>query len=375
VTVDETVSTEGGSRLVAIAFVAGFLTASAMALAFFAFLGFRIGFKTIWEKTGVALTSVVFDMPGELVDELASMGGAVDNAGNPTNVRKHDTILVRPDEELEKVLRPAVSVDAYQIRAGDPVNLDPPVVYTRAGAEMSDALRAYLEKKTRVRYTYNIDEHGFRRTVPEVLAPKKILVVGDSAVFGVGVDDEDTIASGLQRLVGDSYRVVNAGVSGYNGNQIFKAARRLSERGDYEILVYVAHNNDFVHPRRNSYSENAHPVIADFESLKSRFPGGIVVALFTALEYNADDVLLSEGWSRKRIASLDLLRRDLPPMIRQAGFPFVDWTDIVAEVRKQEKTIFAPWSLYADHAHLSPRGTRLFAERIHAAFPEKPPGG
>jgi len=365
---------EGGSRLVGIAFLGGIFTASIIALAFFVFLGIQIGFVTIWERTGVALTSMVLDMPGKLVDELAAMDAAIDNAGNPTNAAEHDTIIVRPDDELGWVLRPGVSVDAYQIGAGDPVNLDPPVVYAEAGSQMSDALRTFLEQRTVVRTTFNVDADGFRRTVPEVDAEKKILMVGDSGLFGIGVDDEDTIASRLQRLLGDSYRVVNAGIVGYDGARAFNAARKLSEAEDYEVLVYVAHNNDFYEPHHISNPDVARRVIADFESLKGRFPGGVVVAFITALEYTADDVLRSQGWRRERIESLDRLRRELPVMTGQAGFPFVDWTDVVAETRTREKTIFAPWSLYADHAHLAPRGAQLFSERIHAALREKPSG-
>ena len=79
---------------------------------------------------------------------------------------------------------------------------------------------------------------------------------------------------------------------------------------------------------------------------------------------------ISHGWSRERIESVDRLRRALDAVCRQAGFPFVDWADSVALIRAQEKTIFAPWSLYVDHAHLAPRATRLFAERIRAALLE-----
>ncbi len=58
-------------------------------------------------------------------------------------------------------------------------------------------------------------------------------------------------------------------------------------------------------------------------------------------------------------------------MTERAGFSFVDWTDIVEEIRAQEKTIFAPWSLYVDHAHLAPRASRLLAGRIYDALPER----
>jgi hypothetical protein len=123
------------------------------------------------------------------------------------------------------------------------------------------------------------------------------------------------------------------------------------------VLVYVAHNNDFYAPRHMANPEKARRVLASFESLKDRFPGGIAVALITHLEYTGEDVLLSRGWRRERIEAVDRLRSAFPAMAEQAGFAFVDWADIVAEIRAREKTVFAPWSLYVDHAHLAPRGS------------------
>ncbi|MBW1845211.1 MAG: SGNH/GDSL hydrolase family protein [Deltaproteobacteria bacterium] len=368
----ETAHREGESRLVALAFIGGVLTASVIAFAFFVFLGSRIGFQTIWEKTGVSLTGAVLDIPDELIDELTAMNAVIGNAGNPTGAKKHDTIVSRPDDELGWVLRPNVSVDGFQLRARDPVNLDPPVLYLKSGSQMSAALRKYLDENARVFYTYNFDGDGHRRTIPEVDADKKILMVGDSGLFGVGVDDEDTVASNLQRLVGDSHRVVNAGVGGYGGEQAFAAARMLSDREDFDILIYVGHHNDFYEPSHIANPEKARKIIASFESLKNRFPGGIVVALLTYLEYTGADVLRAHGWQRDRIEAADRLRAEFPAISSEAGFPFVDWTDIAEEIREQERTIFSPWALYVDHAHLSVRGNRLFAERIHAAFSDEP---
>ncbi len=366
----DTTRGEAESRLVALAFVVGILTAGAIAFALLAFLASRIGFQTIWEKTGVALTGAVLEMPDELIDELTAMGAVIGNAGNPTGVKKHDTFVSRLDDELGWVLRPNVSVDGHQLRAKDSVNLDPPVLYLKSGSPMSDALRAYISENARVSYVYHIDAEGHRRTLPEVRAEKKILMVGDSGLFGVGVDDAGTIASQLQRLVADTHRVVNAGVGGYGGDQAFAVARMLSAREDFDILVFVAHHNDFYEPSHISNPEKAGRIIADFESLKDRFPGGIVVALLTYLEYTSADVLRAHGWRRNRIEAADRLRAELPAISAAAGLSFVDWTDVVEEVRERERTIFSPWALYVDHAHLSERGNRLFAERIHAAFPE-----
>jgi len=360
----------GGERTTAIAFLGGLFTAGFIAFAFLLFLGFRLGFSELWEEAGLIFTGTVLDMPSSLVEELTALDAVIDNAGNPTGAREHDTMLVRTDAELGYVLRPGISVDAYQVRSTEAVNLDPPVVYIRTGSKLSPELAHYLAEYTRVRYRYTIDADGFRRTLPDVAAERKILMVGDSGLFGVGVDDGATIASNLQRLVGDSARVVNAGVAGYDGDGAFRAARKLSGQEDYALLVYVAHNNDFYEPRHISNPEKARAVLARFETLRERFPEGIVVGLITFLEHTSEDVLLSQGWRRRaRIEAAEELRREFPSLTRAAGFPFVNWSDIVDEVRQRERTIFAPWSLYVDHAHLSPRATRLFAERIHTLFP------
>ncbi len=361
---------QAASRLIGLAFVGGVLTAGVIAFAFFVFLGIAIGFQTIWEKTGISLTGAVLDMPDDLIDELAAMNAVIGNAGNPTGAKKHDTIVSRPDAELGWVLRPNVSVDGYQLRARDSVNVDPPVLYVKSGSPMSDALRKYLEENARVTYAYHFDADAHRRTLPAVKSDRKILMVGDSGLFGVGVNDDETIASNLQRLVGNAFQVVNAGVGGYDGDQAFSVARMLSDREQFEILVYVAHHNDFYEPSHISNAEKARRVVEKFASLEDRFPGGIVVALLTYLEYTSADVLRAHGWERDRIEAADRLRVELPKITAATGLPFVDWTDIAESVREQDRTIFAPWALYVDHAHLSARGNRLFAEHIYTAFPD-----
>ena len=42
-------------------------------------------------------------------------------------------------------------------------------------------------------------------TVPYVKSDRQILLIGDSVAFGVGVDDEHTVASYLQKLTGGQF--------------------------------------------------------------------------------------------------------------------------------------------------------------------------
>lgn len=45
---------------------------------------------------------------------------------------------------------------------------------------------------------------------------KRVAIMGDSTVFGWGVDDGQTVADGVQQGLGDAYEVLNAGQPGYS---------------------------------------------------------------------------------------------------------------------------------------------------------------
>ena len=74
----------------------------------------------------------------------------------------------------------------------------------------------------------NIDENGFRSNgkINKINNEERIIVfVGDSFVFGDGVNDNETIPSFYQKLKED--KIVNAGVSGYGIDQIYLTAVNL----------------------------------------------------------------------------------------------------------------------------------------------------
>ena len=84
---------------------------------------------------------------------------------------------------------------------------------------LSDNLVNYLNNQTLLNYQYSTNKNGFRTTLPKINAKKKILVIGDSVTFGVGVDDTNTVVSKLQQIFGNSIQFINAGVGAYNGLQ------------------------------------------------------------------------------------------------------------------------------------------------------------
>ncbi len=74
--------------------------------------------------------------------------------------------------------------------------------------------------------------------------PRRILVLGDSFAFGVGVDDDHTLAAQLGLLLGPAWEVLNGGVSGYSTDQELLWFERLESLRP-EIVVLVVCDNDF----------------------------------------------------------------------------------------------------------------------------------
>lgn len=68
--------------------------------------------------------------------------------------------------------------------------------------------------------TTNAD--GLRTTLPRARTPgvPRVAVMGDSTVFGWGVDDGGTVADGLARGLGDGTEVLNGGQPGYSTAQV-----------------------------------------------------------------------------------------------------------------------------------------------------------
>src|SRR5262249_26701328 len=77
----------------------------------------------------------------------------------------------------------------------------------------------------------------------------RVLVLGDSFVFGVGVDEEHVFTTRLSELLAASprgpYEVVNMGVSGYSTDQEYLLFRELGKTLGPDIVLLVVTDNDF----------------------------------------------------------------------------------------------------------------------------------
>ncbi len=104
---------------------------------------------------------------------------------------------------------------------------------------------------------YHIDVDGFRIQSRPSSPVKRVLILGDSFVFGVGVNDEETMAAHLQMKT-DAFSFYNAGTSGYSQDQMFLAYEELCPRLPFDVVVVAVYlGNDiqdlpFLYPQQSS---------------------------------------------------------------------------------------------------------------------------
>ncbi len=382
---DET-RTDGGARRAeapagaspCAGFLVGVATTLALILLFGLFLTLRVGSERILSRIRDTLlaatgpkTARLLDLPSDVRSELARVGAVIENAGHPTRPPggdAHDTILVEPDARLGWALRPSVDVEATVLRARNPYNWDPPVLALSSGTALTPSVAHYLRESSRLAYRYRTGSDRRRVTLPRVGAAREILVVGDSVAFGVGVDDDSTVASLLQAELGTSVRVVNAGVGGYTGPQVLAAVETLAEEREFEALVYLSSQNDFMEDPARSYSEVADEVLSGMGRVRERFSGRVIALIVSYLQLPMSDLLLAEGWTRDELLRSRELYAALPAFAARYGIEYVDWLAVARDETRTEGSLFAPLALYFDHGHLSRRGSLRVSRAISDAL-------
>ena len=81
---------------------------------------------------------------------------------------------------------------------------------------------------------------------PEPTAKKnKVLIVGDSSVFGDGVSDRNTMSSQLERILGTEYSVQNGGTPGFTCLQSQILYNRIVKHYQPDILIVYNFHSDY----------------------------------------------------------------------------------------------------------------------------------
>lgn len=304
-------------------------------------------------------------IPEQILDELVKVEAVIDNSNNPTGAKKNDTIVVTPDPDLGYVLRAGALIDGYMLHSTVKPNWDLPVLYVKSSVVFSKSTAAWLEQNSYINYRYTITPQGYRTTLPEVTGRPRILVVGDSVGFGVGVSDAYTSSSYLQKIVENQYAIENRSVGGYDGDQAHLTADKAVQKGPYAGVVYVACENDF-----NS-AEDVDRVLGKFAKLKDKVDGNVIIAFTTYLEYtNSPYVTVrSAAYSQKTTTVMQRMEAETARL----GMKWLNWDTLARQQIKLDATPYGVFSLYVDDAHFSPKGNQLLAVNLAKILQGKKP--
>lgn len=92
-----------------------------------------------------------------------------------------------------------------------------------------------------------INSHGFRGPERSFSRPddkQRIIVLGDSFVWGFGVEEADIFTTQLERSLGDGTEVINLGVSGYSTDQELLLYRDIGRRYNADLVILTVATND-----------------------------------------------------------------------------------------------------------------------------------
>ncbi len=132
---------------------------------------------------------------------------------------------------------------------------------------------------------------------------RRVLCLGDSITYGVGVDDDTPYPRQLERLLGDVWggapvEVINAGVQRYATYQEIDQLRRLAGKLSPDIVVLGVYINDLkLRPKGNDVREYELEREQAASAFRNRFPRVYLAIKNLALGSLAREILLSTASS------------------------------------------------------------------------------
>jgi lysophospholipase L1-like esterase len=259
-------------------------------------------------------------------------------------------------------------------------NLDKEMTYLRAGlyepfslvtafydfgSRLHPEVQAFIDRYGTRRIRHRTNDQGERLTLPAVEAEDKVIVAGDSIANGAMLNDDETLASRLQKL-DPARQYVNIGIGGADADEIACALERAARRhrGQIRELIYIYCENDFKEDKPMGQPEDVISWLRQYVTVQ-----GVdqVTILYAPYIYNVVPYLTRfRDYRGGDFDSHKNERERLVQLASKAGFDFVDMAEFALHEIEIMGSQFAALTLFVDHAHWSPSGTMKMAEYLTA---------
>lgn len=243
---------------------------------------------------------------------------------------------------------------------------NPVVMFYDSDRELSKPLQSFVERYGVRPTTFTTDQFGQRKTIPTADRDDIVFVAGDSVAAGAMINDDETLASELQRR--DPHRrYVNLGKGGAEAAEIRCNVELAAERYRSRVreLIYVYCENDFDDEESMGTPEAVMGWLRQFVREQGIDRTTIVYAPYI---FNVvPELTRVPGERGERFKDHADEKARLLALVQEAGFGWVDYGELALAEADARGTPFGALALYIDVVHHSPLGVERLADALDAS--------
>jgi hypothetical protein len=298
-----------------------------------------------------------------LLDDLRAAGVGLGNS--PYEQLRTDAASMEQTTDGCPQNRPQMRKTLTALRTPLFEMFNPMVMFYDRDRVLPERVRRVVERYAVRLTTFTTDEFGQRITVPATDRPEVVLVAGDSVAAGVMLNDDETLASVLQRR-DPRRRYVNLGKGGAEAAEIRcnvdLAARRYSKR--VREVIYVYCENDFDDHESMGTPDAVMSWLQEFVREQGIERTTIVYAPYV---FNVvPELTRIPGERGERFKDHADEKARLRALVKDAGFAWVDFGELALAEGDARGTPFGALALYVDVVHHSALGVERLADVITA---------
>ena len=337
-------------------------------------------FSIDWKQLAKYYDEEKITFPGVISDEkqIAPLLPKMVEAGiglSGTRYLQTQTDHARLTVENRECISPKANLDKTLVLVRSTISepLDPIVASYDRMSQLSPELKLFFQDYGYGAHSLTTNAFAERVTVPLVEQPRKVVVAGGSAAFGLLLDDSNSLASRLQKRDNTRQYVTLAVPDGSAEQVICNLTKAVSRyQGQVDELIYFYSEADLDSGDRLGTPEEA---IGALKNLVQNEAIGKVTIFYSPLIYS-----LAPQFTRYRGYASDLLpnRQEVKDRLRKivagAGFGWLDIGEVALAASKAQGTEFSVLNNFADDRNLSLDGMNRLVVQLMGpeAKPEAP---